>query len=191
MPRPSSAPKLLDAAELCLLEGQGDFEMRDVSARANVSEGLTYHHFRNKAGLVTAVVERFFDRYDAVLNAHKDRSVPWAVRERERLDELVDFLYAEPLARVVFGALSRLPESAAAEIVRRQALVAKAAHNVRSGQEQGAIPESVDAEVAGASIIGAVNAVVGYGFAGESLPDRARVKAELWRVVAAIAGLDG
>ena len=190
MPRSPSAPRLLDAAEALLVEGAGDLEMRAVGRRAGLSEGLAYHHYRNKAGLVSAVVARFFDRYEAVLNRHRDRDRPWAERERERLEELVDFLYGEPLARVVFGNLARLPESAAAEGERRRALVLRAAHNIRSGQAQGALPGTLDAELAGAAIIGAVNEVVGWSFAQTTPPPKQAVVEALWRTIAGAVGLE-
>ena len=189
MPRPSSAPKLLDAAELCLVEGTGDFEMRDVSTRAGASEGLAYHYFRNKAGLVTAVVARFFDRYDAVMNRHRDRNIPWAERERERLEDLIAFLYADPVAPLVFGSMSRLPETAAAEAQRRQDIVSRAAHNIRSGIEQGTIDPNIDSDIAGAAIIGAVNEVVTHSLRQSPPPTEARLADELWRIIAAIVGI--
>src|SRR5690554_5193406 len=63
----ATAPRLLAAAQTELIEGQGQLEMVAVARRAKVSAGLAYHYFGSKAGLIAAVVEAFYDRYDAAV----------------------------------------------------------------------------------------------------------------------------
>ena len=60
--------RLLAAAVEVLLEGDGDFEMGQLAARAGVSNGLAYHYFGSKAGVLSAVIDDFYDRYSAVAN---------------------------------------------------------------------------------------------------------------------------
>lgn len=90
---PDSREAILAAARSALEAGGGQIEMNDVARRACVSVGLAYHYFGSKAGLVSALVTDFYDRYDAVVNRHYDDTGGWAARERMRLAEAVRFLF--------------------------------------------------------------------------------------------------
>jgi AcrR family transcriptional regulator len=191
MPKASAAPAILKAAEACLIEGGGMFEMRDVTDRAGVAEGLVYHYFKSKAGLMAAIVSDFYERYGAVANRHVDRDVPWLEREEARLRATVEFLYDDPLARIVMGGLGRLPDAARAEMENRRDIAERSVRNVRSGQEQGVIPGSVNAEIAGPATIGAMNQVVMQALAQDPPTPRDIVATELWRIIRAIVEADG
>ncbi|MEM7730484.1 MAG: TetR/AcrR family transcriptional regulator [Pseudomonadota bacterium] len=186
MPKASAAPAILKAAQACLIDGDGTFEMRDVTDRAGVSEGLVYHYYKSKAGLLAAIVTDFYARYGAVANRHVDRDVPWLEREAARLRDMVDFLYEDPLARLVIGGLSRLPEAARTEAEYRRDIAERSVRNVRSGQDQGFIPDWVDAEMAGPATIGAMNQVVMQALSADPPPPRDAVTSELWRIIRAI-----
>ena len=85
---PAEARKLLiEAAREALVEGGGEFEMTEVSARAGVSEGLAYYHFGNKPGLLDAVVRDFYDRLDESVMAVPFPGDTWVERERARIGE--------------------------------------------------------------------------------------------------------
>ena len=189
MPRPSAAPKILKATKACLIDGGGAFEMRDVTDRAGVSEGLVYHYFKSKSGLLSAIISDFYDRYAEVANQHRDRDIPWGQREQDRLSAVVDFLYDDPLALILMGGLSRLPEAAAVEMENRGGIAERAVRNVESGMEQGAIPKTIKAEIAGPVIIGAMNQAVIYGLSQTPAVDRETIKSELWRIISAIVVL--
>ena len=62
--------RLLAAAKVCLIEGDGDLAQADVAARAGVSAGAPYRYFPSKSHLVVAVVETFFD----ALEVHRLRA---------------------------------------------------------------------------------------------------------------------
>lgn len=145
---------LIAATREALVEGAGEFEIGDVARRAGVSVGLAYHHFGSKAGLLKAVVEDFYDRYDAVTTAPKSRSVPWFVRERERLAELVAFLSCDPMASLVIGTMAVTAEIAAVEAERRGQIIAGATAVIREGQETGAVDPALDPSVTAAIYVG-------------------------------------
>jgi AcrR family transcriptional regulator len=56
--------RLLESARNELVERQGVLEVDSVARRAGVSVGLIYRHFGSKAGLVGAVVQAFYDRFE-------------------------------------------------------------------------------------------------------------------------------
>lgn len=154
--------RLVEAAAEALVANDGALEMADVARRAGAAAGLAYHYFGSKAGLVSAVVELFYDRYDAVINAPMDPCERWSARERRRLESVVDFLFAEPLAAIVLGRLGRTPEVAAVEATRRRRMIELAAHNIRNGQRSGEISPGIDPMIAGAAIIGGVDEAAAY-----------------------------
>ncbi len=189
MPRASAAPTILKAAQACLIEGGGAFEMRDVTDRAGVSEGLVYHYFKSKAGLLRAIVDDFYARYAAVVNRETDGAEPWLTREEARMRDAVQFLYDDPMARIILGGMNRLPEAAQAEMAQRRDIAERSIRNVRSGMKQGVIPANIDPSVAGPASIGAMNQVVMHALAQDPVPDQAQIADELWRIIKAIMGI--
>ena len=186
MPKPSAAPMILQTAEAVLIEGGGVFEMKAVTDRAGVSEGLVYHYFKSKAGLLTAIVTSFYDRYADVANRHVDRDIPWLDREEARLRDVVRFLYDDPLARIILGGLNRLPEAAKAEMTNRRDIAERSVRNIQSGQEQGVIPDWVNASIAGPATIGAMDQAVMHALAQNPPPPQDEVATEIWRIIRAI-----
>ena len=154
--------------------------------RAGTSVGLIYRNFGSKAGLLAAVVDDFYDRYDAqVFDAPMAGLPGWEARERVRLEQTVDFHLDDPLAAVILGRLAREPEVAAVEAERVRRHVEAAAANVRRGQERGEIPNDVDPGLAGAMILGGLRQALAEVLTRKRRPSRARLVDELWRFVAA------
>jgi AcrR family transcriptional regulator len=61
---------LLDAAASVIAEsGVAALSMRDLSRRAGVSHAAPTHHFKDKAGLLTALAAEGYDRLSAALEA--------------------------------------------------------------------------------------------------------------------------
>lgn len=61
---------LLKAADALIRErGVGELSLREVARRAEVSHGAPAHHFRNKAGLLTAFAAQGFERLLAQVTA--------------------------------------------------------------------------------------------------------------------------
>ena len=102
----------------------------------------------------------------------------WWVREQERIRCTVDFHYDHPL-----GALMQQRLIGDAEAVRHQRLrsdrtVRGAARNVTRGQSLGRVPAHIDAELAGALLMGGVIQALHSALSGEQMP-RERVIQEL------------
>lgn len=189
MPKVSAAPAILNAAEACLIEGDGAFEMRAVTNRVGVSEGLVYHYYTSKSGLMTAIVKRYYDRYSDVANRHVDRSVPWLDREEARLRAVVQFLYADPLTPIILGGLSRLPEAARVEMENRRTIAERSIYNIQSGQDQGVIPDWVNASIAGPATIGAMDQAVMHALSQVVPLPQHIVATEIWRIICAILAI--
>lgn len=189
MPRQSAAEPILAAAGQCLVEGGGDFEMIDVARTANVSEGLAYHYYKSKNGLLGAIVARFFERYHAVANARHDGTIPWPQREKARLDAIIAFLYSDPLAPIIFGQMSRTPHVAAAERSGQSELIRLSARNIGDGIRRGFIPDSVDPAIAAAAIMGAVREVFIQAMQQDPRPDAGWLAGKMWAFIAAAVEL--
>jgi AcrR family transcriptional regulator len=70
-------PALLDAAEELLVEGGVEaLSWREIARRAGVSPGAPYHHFADKAALLTALSQRHLDElhrlFQTVVAADQD-----------------------------------------------------------------------------------------------------------------------
>ena len=179
---------MLDAAEALIIENGGDFEISELAAAAGVSNGLAYHYFGSKDGLIGAVIDRFYARYSSVLDREVDADIAWPVRERARLRETVDFLYSDPFAPTVFGALNH-PGALAKELELRSALSARAARNIRSGQRRGHISAEIDCDLAGAAIIGAVHSAMMVAMKLHPRPTSEQVTQQLWGMIRGAVGL--
>lgn len=63
-------PALLDAAEKLLVEGGVEaLSWREIARRAGVSPGAPYHHFADKAALITALSQRHLDELHRLFEA--------------------------------------------------------------------------------------------------------------------------
>ena len=148
--------KLLRAAADELVEANGQLEVAAVARRAGTSIGLTYRYFQNKGALAAAVVEDFFDRQDNAVLMAKIEADTWRHRERRRIELMVAFHYAEPLARVALGGLAREPEVAAVMIDRQARQAAIAAAMIARGQDLGFIDADLNPSLVGPMVLGAI-----------------------------------
>lgn len=184
--------RLLAAAAAELVEGNGALEIAAVARRAGVSTGLSYHYFGSKAGLLAAVVEEFYGRYDAaIIDANPLPGAAWAERERLRVERLVDFMRAEPLAPLVLGRLSAEPEVAAVEARRLARHIALGAENIAGAQAKGQLPTGPDPRLRIGMILGGLRQAIGQALSGAEKWSREDLVAELWSFVAMAAGLAG
>jgi AcrR family transcriptional regulator len=183
--------RLLDVARALAVETQGHVELAKVAAAAEVVPSLVHRYFGSKPGLVAALVDDFFDRFNhAVLAADLDDRGEWAEHERLRLERGVAFHYAEPFAAVVYGPLSRDPEVARREAARTAYVVDRAARSIRRGQKRGELPVGVDSALAGAAMFGAMRLVMVEALGRSPRPAPERVVEVLWRQIAAAVRLD-
>jgi AcrR family transcriptional regulator len=187
---PDARRRLLDAAAAELVEGGGQMEIAAVARRAGASVGLSYHYFGSKAGLLAALVEDFYDRYDAaVIDANPLPGAAWAERERLRVERLVDFMLAEPMAPLVLTRLSAEPEVAAVEARRLARHLTLGADNIAGAQAKGQLPAGPDPRPRIGMIMGGLRQAIGQALAGPEAWPREALVAELWSFVAMAAGL--
>jgi AcrR family transcriptional regulator len=148
--------KLLKAAAQELIESGGQLEVAAVARRAGTSIGLTYRYFQNKGALAAAVVEDFFDRQDEAVLMAEIEAEDWRERERRRIELMVAFHYAEPMARVALGGLAREPEVAAVMVDRQSRQAALVAAMLARGQDLGKIDPDLNPSIVGPMVLGAI-----------------------------------
>ena len=183
--------RLLRAARRLAIASGGHFEIADVARAAGVVPSLVHRYFGSKAGLVSALVDDFFDRFQAeVMDLALDARGGWAGHERLRLEAGVRFHFAEPFAVVLYGPLARDPEVARREAGRIAAVVDRAARSIRKGQKAGELPADVDPGLAGAAMFGAMRLVMVEALTRKKRPAPEHVIDVLWRQVAASVHLD-
>ncbi|TNF31327.1 MAG: TetR/AcrR family transcriptional regulator [Deltaproteobacteria bacterium] len=86
--RNETAAKILDAADELLVEGGvNGLSSRGVATRAGVNNALVFYYFGSKQGLVERVIERYYQRHVAALEAATGMMTGDL---RERLHALVD-----------------------------------------------------------------------------------------------------
>ncbi|WKK14869.1 TetR/AcrR family transcriptional regulator (plasmid) [Rhodococcus ruber] len=186
----SGHARLRSAAEELLIERDGALDVVELAERAGASQSLMYRYYASKGALLAAVVDAFYDRYDeAVFDVPNEPGIDWAAGVRLRLERIVVFHYADPLAPVVFGRLARTPEVAAVDADRLARHVDAAAAQLRRGQRLGAMSPDVDAEIAGAMIIGGIHQVLSRVLARSPRPSRNRVARQLWQLSSSALGL--
>jgi AcrR family transcriptional regulator len=183
--------RLLRCAREEAIAGGGRMEIAAVAERAGVVPSLVHRYFGSKAGLVNALIDDFYNRLHAeVLDLDQDPDADWATRERRRLQRGVAFHYADPFAVVLYSHLARDPEAAHTERARITAVIARAAANVRRGQRRGELPGTVDPELAGAAMFGAMQRVMVVALSRTPHPPQRRLVEVLWRQVAAAVHID-
>jgi AcrR family transcriptional regulator len=161
-----------------------------VAQRARVSVGLIYRHFGSKAGLVSAVVQAFYKRFEEeVITSNPAPGAGWMERERARTVRAVAFHYEDPLAPVVLSSLHLEPAVAALEARQLDAHIEMSADNVAHGQRAGLVPKNIDPRFAGAMVLGGLRRVLVDALGREPRPPQQEVAAQLWRFVAAVLGL--
>ena len=181
IPRIGASERLVRAAQEELIASHGLLEMQAVAKRAKVSVGLAYHHFGSKAGLIAAVVERFYNRLEeAAFNPSKLTAPDWAGREKERIAAYIAFHYDHPFAPLVVGPLSRAPEVLDVEQAFTRRQLTAGAYNLRAGQRDGVIPADLDPRLTIALLIGGIRQALIAALTGGRRPDRAELTGKIW-----------
>jgi len=169
----------------------GHLEIAQVAAAAGVAPSLINRYFGSRGGLLSALVDDFFDRLHAeVLDRHLDELGTWAQHEYVRLTHAVRFHYTDPFAVVLYTRLSREPEVARTETARIEAAIDAAARNIRRGQRKGEVPAEIDAPLAAAAIFGATQRVMVSALSRQPHPSPEHVTEVLWRQIAAAVQLN-
>ena len=178
------AARILAAAEEILRDGDGALEMTQVAEKADVSVGLAYHYFGSKSGMLGAIIDAFYDRYNQVVNQYIDPDIPWRVREKQRLMAAVEFLYNDPMAPVILGRMAHTSQVAAVESARHEEMIEMAIRNIGSGIRRGDIGGHIDPAIAGAAITGAMRSGIMHAMAMRPRPDPAKLTHQIWGMIA-------
>ena len=183
--------RILEAARGLLAQGDGNFEMAWVAKAAEVSQGLAYHHFGSKEGLLSALVHDFYDRAeDAVLMARFDDYENWEKRERDRVRRYIEFLLGDPLGLTVVTRLAGTPAVAAVEAERWDRLVSEGSRNIAEGQARGVVTASQDSTLLAAMVLGATRSAVAIEFAKSKPGKPARLSRDIWAFIRTGLGLE-
>jgi TetR/AcrR family transcriptional regulator len=174
---PSSRDKILDVAEVLFarrgFEGVG---MREVAEAAGLGKSSLFHHFRSKAQLYLAVLERLLARIEERLAAALAGASPAAERLDRWTDALIDVLAEhEPAARLLLRGLfeddafdaEAWPEGIGAER-KLQAILGGALGLLREGVESGEFRQASTAHTL-QTLIGATVYHFASGEFGEQL----------------------
>ena len=183
--------RILNAAAYYLALNDGHIEIAEVAQRSESAVGSVYRYFESKAALLSAVVEGFYRRLAAALAMQSlAPDGDWAGREQERIARYVRFCYDEPLAPVVLSGRVGTPGAArfAGEMAAQQA--AQFARNVRQGQARGQVPKSLDANAAGAMVVGGARQAVLFALSQNPTPSPDAVAATVWTFVSRIVQVD-
>lgn len=171
--------RLLKAAQE-QLRVRGSVEIADVAAAAAVSPSVIYRYFGNKFDLIHAVVTDFYDEYDeSVFLAELEPGSSWLEREILRIEREIDFLYQHPLGPRVAAGLLHEPAATHVDAERQRKHAEMAARNIRRGQKGGELATTIDADLVGAAIIGALRAVLAAALSLDRPPSPAEVLAPI------------
>jgi AcrR family transcriptional regulator len=183
--------RLLACARDIAIANDGHIEIAWVAEAAGVVPSLVNRYFGSRAGLVSALLHDFFDRLRVeVLDLDLDDLGTWVQHERIRLEKGVHFHYTDPAAVVIYTRLSREPEVALTENRHIDKIVKHAAANIRRGQKRGELPSSIDPELAGAAMFGAMQRVMVTALGRAPRPRPDRIVEVLWRQIAAAVEID-
>jgi AcrR family transcriptional regulator len=183
--------RLLACARDIAIANDGHIEIAWVAEAAGVVPSLVNRYFGSRAGLVSALLDDFFDRLRLeVLDLDLDDLGTWVQHERIRLEKGVHFHYTDPAAVVIYTRLSREPEVALTENLHIDKIVKHAAANIRRGQKRGELTSSIDPELAGAAMFGAMQRVMVTALGRAPRPRPDRIVEVLWRQIAAAVEID-
>jgi AcrR family transcriptional regulator len=183
--------RLLACARDIAIANDGHIEIAWVAEAAGVVPSLVNRYFGSRAGLVSALLDDFFERLRVeVLGLNLDDLGTWLQHERIRLEKGVHFHYTDPAAVVIYTRLSREPEVALTENRHIEEIVKHTAANIRRGQKRGELSSSVDPELAGAAMFGAMQRVMVTALSRTPLPRPDHIVDVLWRQIAAAVDID-
>ncbi|MFB7716138.1 TetR/AcrR family transcriptional regulator [Nocardia sp. NPDC056100] len=188
---PLGRQQLLDAARAELVAANGVVDLNALKRRSGLSTGALYHHFGSKAVLLVAIYEEF---HAGLVAAIADDTIAdehgWGPRERARTRNFVAYHFADPLAELLLGRISTEPEVAEVEAATLARIIESAGRNIRSGQESGELDPSIDPELAGACVMGALRHGIAEQLRRHPRPAVEDATEALWRFIAAAVGVE-
>lgn len=164
-------------------------DLSGLTRRAGLSTGALYHHFGSKGGLLAVIYDEFYEGLvHAISDEHLHMDTDWHVHEQERTRRFVDYHVADPLAPVLLNRAALDPQLAELEAAYLQRISHNAAKNIRRGQNVGQLPADIDADSAGAFIIGGIRHGIAQQLRITPLPDPTEITERLWRLIGAALG---
>ncbi|MFG1945970.1 TetR/AcrR family transcriptional regulator [Nonomuraea sp. NPDC048826] len=170
--------RILEAAAAELVE-TGDVEVAAVARRAGLSVGLPYRYFGTRSGLMSALIEDFYERLVAGTVLRRFDGDTWLERWHAQVTQWVDWVYDEPLAPVVLGRMVGDAQVAAMEARCARQVIALGAKHVTAGQDEGAVTPGRDPELLSAAVVGGMRSILAVVLDQDPRPDRAAVQQEI------------
>jgi AcrR family transcriptional regulator len=182
--------RLLEAAGDELI-ATGDVEVAAVARRAGTSVGLPYRYFGTRSGLMSALLEDFYERLmsETVLGHYEGTT--WLERWRAQVATWVGHMYADPLAVVVLGRMVGDARVAAMEARCFKQVIDLGAKHFAAGQSEGHVAADRDPVLLAAAVVGGMRAILTIVLDQDPRPDQAVVMREVWRFTVSVLGVTG
>jgi AcrR family transcriptional regulator len=182
--------RLLEAAGEELI-ATGDVEVAAVARRAGTSVGLPYRYFGTRSGLMSALLEDFYERLmsETVLGHYEGTT--WLERWRAQVATWVGHMYADPLAVVVLGRMVGDARVAAMEARCFKQVIDLGAKHFAAGQSEGHVAADRDPVLLAAAVVGGMRAILTIVLDQDPRPDQAVVMREVWRFTVSVLGVTG
>ncbi|GAA4534691.1 MULTISPECIES: TetR/AcrR family transcriptional regulator [Nonomuraea] len=186
----ASRRRLLQAAAEELI-ASGDVEVAAVARRAGMSTGLPYHYFGTRSGLMSALLEDFYERLiaDTVLGHYEGAT--WLERWRAQVATWVEHMYADPLAPVVLGRMVGDARVAALEAQCFKRVIDLGAKHFAASQAEGHVAGDRDPELLAAAVVGGMRAILAIVLNQSPRPDQQAVMREVWLFTVSALGVTG
>ena len=185
----STRTRILDAARIEIVEGNGDLEVANVAKRAGVSDGLTYYHFKNKSGLINAIVNDFYTHFDDKVAGVQFEGESWAVRERARVYAMVALFYNDPVAMIAATRLRTDPAFSKEEVERSDRLEQLGASNIANAQKKGELSPEFNPLMLASMLLAGVMSGVRTALTSTPVVPVEQAQRSVWGFVARAAGL--
>lgn len=188
----STRERLLEAAREEIIQGGGGMELAAVARRAKVSPGLPYRYFASKSALLVAVVEAFYDALDEEIYkpTFEEVSGDWWVRERHRIESMVDFFYRDRLGLFIVSQIA----GDAAVVESQQRRLSRQLHgaslNLQKGQTLGRVPTHIDVQLCAALLMGGIYQALNHALRQEPPLPQERVTSQLTRFMSHVLELE-
>ncbi|MCG8493611.1 MAG: TetR/AcrR family transcriptional regulator [Sneathiellales bacterium] len=179
--------QLLKVAAKELVKNDGALEMVSLAQKAGLSEGLAYHYFGNRAGVIAAVVDDFFDRFEEQIIDVRFDGKTWQDRERQRVSAMISFYFSDPLTPIIFSRLGSDAEVAAVEARRARRQITLAEKNLNEAQKAGDVSKARDPRLMGAMMLGAIRWGIMTYWQSTEPNDQEALFEEIWAAVHALS----
>lgn len=172
-----------------LVEQGPALELKDVALRAGVAEGSLYYHFKNRAGLLAALVEDHHHRLEERFSMIRFEGRRWLDREKARIAEMVRYYYADPVAVLIVQIVRQDPILMDLDIQQQDKLVSVGARNIQEAQRAGEIPTDLDPILLVAMLLKATEVGILTALSQPNPKPEAEVSQEVVGFVARAAGV--